>query len=148
MIKNYSTEVPPSKTAGEISGFLAARGARRIQIEYDGWGEPCALSFAAQLDNQAFAYRLPVRPQAVLEKLAADKAPPKYRTLDQARRIAWRIVKDWLMAQFALVDAGGAEIGEIFMPYLIIGGPAGPGTFYEHFLEHRDRYALPAAATA
>jgi hypothetical protein len=144
-IKNWTTEVEAERTAGEIAGYLASRGARRIEFEYDQWGKPAAITFGASIEGRQFAYRLPVRPQAVLEKLTVDKAPAKYRNLDQARRIAWRIVKDWLVAQFSLVDAGGAELGEIFMPYLIIAGPGGSGTFYQHFLEHQERYALPAA---
>lgn len=57
-------------------------------------------------------------------------------------------VKDWLPAQLALIDAGGAETAEIFMPYLVIQGPGGALTLYQHFLDHAEQYALPPAAEA
>ena len=34
-IKNYSTKVDAAKTCGEITGLLAGKGAKRVQIDYD-----------------------------------------------------------------------------------------------------------------
>ena len=39
----------------------------------------------------------------------------------QATRVAWRILKDWIEAQFALLDTGMVELEEIFLPYMLQG---------------------------
>lgn len=39
----------------------------------------------------------------------------------QAVRVAWRIVKDWVVAQMALVDTGMVKTEEVFLPYLVTG---------------------------
>jgi len=41
----------------------------------------------------------------------------KYRTREHAARVAWRICKDWIEAQLAIVDAEMADMMEIFLPY-------------------------------
>jgi Fe-S cluster biosynthesis and repair protein YggX len=40
-------------------------------------------------------------------------------TFEQACRVAWRIIKDWLEAQMALIRTQQVEMAEIFLPYLI-----------------------------
>lgn len=37
----------------------------------------------------------------------------------QAARVAWRIAKDWLEAQSALIDAQLATLDEVMMPYMV-----------------------------
>ena len=39
----------------------------------------------------------------------------------QATRVAWRILKDWIEAQLALLDTGMVELEEIFLPYMLQG---------------------------
>lgn len=34
-------------------------------------------------------------------------------------RVSWRIVKDWVEAQMAIVEAQLAEVGEVFLPYAV-----------------------------
>ena len=52
-----------------------------------------------------------------------------FNDLDQARRVGWRIIKDWLEAQMALNSLNMVKIQEIFLPYIIgIDGK----TLYEH----------------
>ena len=35
----------------------------------------------------------------------------------EAARVAWRIIKDWLEAQLALVSAELADLEQVFLPY-------------------------------
>lgn len=49
----------------------------------------------------------------------AKGVPQKSKTKLQARRVAWRIIKDWLEAQLALYQPGQAEMAEVFLPYAI-----------------------------
>lgn len=34
-----------------------------------------------------------------------------------AQKVGWRILKDWVAAQMAIVEAGAAELAEVFLPY-------------------------------
>lgn len=36
----------------------------------------------------------------------------------QAERTAWRNVRDWVMAQMAIIEAGQVQMEEVFLPYL------------------------------
>ena len=40
---------------------------------------------------------------------------------DQARRTAWRILKDWVQAQMALLETNMVDMEEIFLPYMLSG---------------------------
>lgn len=51
--------------------------------------------------------------------------------------MAWRIARDWLDAQIALIEAGLASMDEIFLPYAIIG--RGGETAYQVMREGRMR---------
>ncbi|MCH8134806.1 MAG: hypothetical protein IIB77_02370, partial [Proteobacteria bacterium] len=43
--------------------------------------------------------------------------PKRLRTREQASRVAWRIIKDWLRAQLAIIETEQAEMVEVFLPY-------------------------------
>lgn len=142
-IKNFTTEIPAMRSAGEISGFLAGRGARAVSIEYDNFSQPEALQFSIILNEQPFGYRMPCRAEGVLKALKRG-ASPRYQTLAHARNVAWRVVRDWVLAQFALIDAGAADVGEVFLPYILV---AHQTTLWQRMLKEPDamkRLALPA----
>lgn len=42
-----------------------------------------------------------------------------WSTPEQAARVAWRIAKDWLEAQAALIDAEMALLDEVMLPYML-----------------------------
>jgi hypothetical protein len=122
-ILNYTTEIAPLKTAGEIQGILASKGARQISVDYDGSGLPVAVEFMILLHEQPVHFRLPCNVQGVFEAMTryGSKVPPRYQNEEQARRVAWRIIKDWVEAQMALVEASQAKMAEVFLPYVIDG---------------------------
>lgn len=39
----------------------------------------------------------------------------------QAERTAWRNVRDWIMAQMAIIEAGMVQMEEVFLPYMTDG---------------------------
>ena len=133
-ILNYTTTIAASKTVMEIQDTLAAHGAEEISVSYDSVGQarvPVALVFSIQVGANLVAFRLPCKWQGVLVALRRDpKVQPRYRTNEQALKVAWRIIKDWVEAQLALIQAGQAELAEIFLPYAV--GQDG-STFYEQF---------------
>lgn len=130
-ILNYTTKVPIHKTLNEIQQALAEAGARSINIEYDRLGQPEVVSFSVEFKGRYINFRLPSRWQGVQKRLK-EEAEPRYQTEEQAQRVAWRIVKDWVKAQMAIIDAELATMPEVFLPYAM--RPDGK-TLYEAFEE-------------
>ena len=63
----------------------------------------------------------------------AGNIPPRYADRAQAERVAWRVLKDWLEAQLALIEAGVADMAEVMLPYLHVA----PGvTLYRAYLDN------------
>jgi len=63
-------------------------------------------------------FRLPANTQGVFKALKCDERVPKrLKTKEQAARVAWRVLKDWVEAQLAIVEAEMAELTEVFLPY-------------------------------
>jgi hypothetical protein len=38
---------------------------------------------------------------------------------EQAERVAWRIVKDWLAAQLAILETEMVSVQQVFLPYFL-----------------------------
>lgn len=117
-IKNYTTSVDVYKSLGEIQGALASHGARQIMVNYDGAGQPVGLLFGIETPDGPRGFCLPANVEGVRAVFARQKvkAPP-----GQAERTAWRNVRDWIMAQMAIIEAGQVQLDEVFLPYLTDG---------------------------
>jgi hypothetical protein len=70
------------------------------------------------------------------------KVPRGFRTQEQALRVSWRIIKDWVEAQMAIVDTKMVQLEQVFLPYVIM--PDGR-TLYERVRDAR--FVLPPAET-
>ena len=53
--------------------------------------------------------------------------------------MAWRIIKDWVEAQMALLATGMVDLEEIFLPYML----SGDRTLYQELMTRGFR-ALPS----
>lgn len=116
-ILNYTTTIAATKTVGEIQAMLGKAGATRIMMDLEK-GEPTALVF----ELAAKPFRMPCRWEQVYKVIMRDdKIPARLSTHEQAKRIAWRIIKDWTEAQLALIQTGMVSAEEVFLPYQIVG---------------------------
>lgn len=114
-IKNYTSEVSANKSLGEIQGALAEHGARKIMTEYDDKGKPSGITFAIMTPAGYRAFMLP----ANLTGVKAVMQRQRVKATDmQVERTAWRNIRDWVMAQMAIVEAGMAQMDEVFFPYM------------------------------
>jgi hypothetical protein len=136
-ILNYTTSIDPHKTVGEIQKLLASKGARGILLEYNEHGDPSVVAFQIEVRGQQLRYRLPCRAERVYDILGkqwrAGKVERRYTTMQHANRVAWRIIKDWIEAQLAIVEAGMVDMAEVFMPYQLM---ASGQTMYE-VMQHK-----------
>lgn len=117
---NYTTTIDAQKTVSEITKILAKHGARQILMNYDGDGYIEALSFIISLPNGNIPFRLPVDPDAVLSVMKAQNIRPSYCNRPHAIRVAWRIIKDWVEAQIALLETEQVKLAQLFLSYMII----------------------------
>lgn len=143
-ILNYTTKIEAETSITEIQKCLASHGAKSIKSDYDDSGHIVALSFLIALNGQEIAFRLPSdwRPVLDILKGESDKfvrqrngdrkraVPIAFVTQAQALRVSWRILKDWVEAQMALVEVKMASTAQVFMPYAITRDG---GTLYDKF---------------
>lgn len=120
---NYTTSIEATKTVAEIQSILAKHGAKSILIDYGEAGAIEACSFRVITPKGDVAIRLPVDPEAVLKVLTQQsrlgRMPKRYLTQAQAVRVAWRILKDWVAAQMAILETEMVKMEQIFLPYVI-----------------------------
>jgi len=118
---NYTTQISAEKTVTEIQGILARAGALAIMTEYDANTVLVGISFKIGTPFGPTAYSLPCDVAAVnriLDKqMRAGKVPRRLVTTEQASRVGWRIIKDWIEAQLALVQTQMVTLDQVFLPY-------------------------------
>lgn len=135
---NYTSNVDADKTAQEISKCLSMHGARAVLTEYDDKEQVIkAISFKISLNEKEITFRLPCDWHPVYEVIKIQ-FPMKHRRglygddlrkdiehkesemRLQAVRTAWRIVKDWVEAQMALVETHMVTTVQVFLPYAVM----------------------------
>ena len=60
--------------------------------------------------------------------------------MQQANRTAWRTIKEWILAQMALIETEMVTVEEVFLPYMLTGKQ----TLYQA-LSNGDLKMLPGA---
>ena len=120
-ILNYTTTIDSFKTVSEIEYILMKHNANSIVKNYEG-ETITGLSFLIDTGVQQIPIRLPVRVDECLKVLKKEKRENPQKkikdTREQAERVAWRILKDWVEAQMALLDIQMVRFEEIFLPYI------------------------------
>jgi hypothetical protein len=118
---NFSTQIDATRTAGELQALLAKHGADAVAIRYAD-KEPIGLSFTINTAVGMRHFDLPVRSDCLYEVLKREYRKgiirKGYATPAQAQRTAWRVVKVWLEAQLAFIEAEMVQLDEVMLPYL------------------------------
>ncbi|WP_303678234.1 hypothetical protein [Dehalococcoides mccartyi] len=142
---NYTTEVSATRTIGEIQLVLAEHKASAILTEYDDNGRVQAISFKIRTPAGEIPFVLPVNVDAVYNLLLQQRVrsvtgkQAQELVYKQAERVAWRILKDWVEAQMAIIDTQMVTITQVFMPYMLVDGHL---TLYDHMA--KNNFLLPA----
>lgn len=119
-ILNYTTKIDAWKSVNEIQQILSKHGVSHFAIKNEG-SFPVALTFSIDYKGLPMNYLLPCNHEGVLRAMKRDrKIPNSHKNSEQALRTSWRIIKDWVEAQLAIVEAELAPIQEVFMQRLII----------------------------
>jgi hypothetical protein len=150
---NYTTTIPGAQTVGECQAILAAAGAASVAVHYRD-GQPAGLSFQLVTPHGQRNFTLPVNVDgvhAVLRKAAKPGGSLQalhtsrtkldfYTSRTHAMNVAWRVVKDWLEANLALIAAEMATIDEVMLPYLHVGDDK---TLWQAYREREQAALLP-----
>jgi hypothetical protein len=166
---NYTTSVAVEKSLAEIQTMLLRAGASGITTTYDpATRRPIGVAFRVDTGVGAHDYALPVRVAAVRQVMLDDGMlkPARYFSdyrrareerqrvdrvhREQPERVAWRIARDWLDVQLALVQTGMVALDEVMLPYQLVDGdrPDGaPGqrTVYDLYAEQQRRLPSPTS---
>ncbi len=117
-ILNYTTSISTDKTIGEIQAALAEAGAQAVLVEYDDERIVSSVSFRFDHNGTLISFRLPAQIDPIFVILQNDSGVPrKLKSREQAARVAWRIIKCWIEAQLAIVEAEQVEMVEVFLPF-------------------------------
>lgn len=113
---NYTTKVPVARSVQEIEQTLVKAGANGTMHEYDSDGQVNAVSFRITLNEHQISFRLPIQWDRVAQVLKNDGV---YRDDAHAQRVAWRITKDWVEAQMAMLKTESVTLPQLFLPYAV-----------------------------
>lgn len=143
---NYTSTKPVWETVGEIQGLLAKHGATHVMTKYaeNGGGAITGIAFVVPTEHGPRQFELPVQVEGVQQRLLEIyNATPSGQGMkkrggkpdgDRARIVAWRILKDWLEAQLALVEIGMAQVDQVMLPYMHIDDKG--TTLYQRYALH------------
>ncbi len=143
-IANHTTSVPVPKTIGEITSLLVEHGARSIHTDYENM-EAKAIRFEIVKPEFSMVFVLPCDWRAT-HKILNDGRSWRAKEIpaDQARRVAWRVLRDWLRAQLTLIEIGAAKLEQVMLPYAVTSEDG--TTVYQRFVESKFKgLALPPA---
>lgn len=117
---NYTTKIEVEKTIGEIQKTLSKHGASAVMTQYEG-EIVTGVAFQISMGEQKVSFKLPCDWRPVLKILQEDPNVPRtLKDRSQAVRVAWRIIKDWVEAQMALVDTEMVTTAQVFLPYAVM----------------------------
>ena len=119
-----STAIPVHRTISEVQQILIKAGAQAITTVHEK-GKIYGMSFSIPGVNTDLTvvrtYTLPIRTGKLLATNQGQRKRGATGKIEQdtiqAERIAWRQILRWLEAQFALIETGMSEPGEVFLPY-------------------------------
>jgi len=154
---NYTTTVLVHQTVAECQSILAAAGASSVSTHFDD-GQPTGLSFSLKTPHGLRNFTLPVNITGIQQVLAkaeregqfaaAKKKAGTYSGPEHAARVAWRVVKDWLEANLALIAARMVTIDEVMLPWLHIQIGGEEKTLFEHYKAQERAALLPGSDDA
>lgn len=128
-ILNFTTKIAAEKTAMEIQQKLIKAHASAVLSEYEK-GILSHICFKVQTKHGEMSFRLPANIDGVFRALERNQVPRALRTREQAARVAWRIIKDWVEAQLAIIEADMVTLPQVFLPYMQLSAKE---TVYERF---------------
>ena len=140
-IRFYTTDVDAEKTAREMQQILAQSDARRVAMDFDAEGRPTRLHFVLQLNNQPLPFQIEPDVQGMRKALNEDDDTPGHFDVEHARRVAWRIWKEWLNSVLAFRKTRQAGLDQLLLGFGITNDGR---TVHERLLDDRKLLDAPS----
>jgi hypothetical protein len=127
-IKNYASDKAIEKIFTELQQSLGKHGAKQISFDYGDDGLVHGVQFVIKINDRLLPVKLPARvekAQTVLKRqweagiISHKRGKEKVFGYEQAYRVAWRNILDWVEAQMALLEIEMVKLEEIFLPYMV-----------------------------
>ena len=132
-LKNYTTKIPANRSVQEIQEMLQKCGASGVLLEYEkGTGRIGGLSFQIEFDKRTMGFKLPLNWKEC-QKVLDQEGNRRALDDDYAYRVAWRILRDWVDVQVALINIKQVQLQQVFLPYAI---QRNGNTVYENMLSN------------
>ncbi len=138
-LKNYTTKVPANRSVQEIQEMLQKGGATGVILEYEkGTGRIEGIAFKMEMavanytTPKTVVFSLPIKWREA-GKVMQREGNPKAWDDEYCYRVGWRIVRNWLEQQMALIEIEMVQMQEIFLPYAV---QKDGKTLYENILEN------------
>lgn len=120
-IKNYTTKVPADRSIEEIQKSLVDHGAIGMQLMYEkSTGRISALQFLLEIKGKPVAFSLPVQ-WLLFQEALKQQDVKKWEDEDYCYQVAWRNIRDWVLAQMALYETQMVELPQVFLPFATDG---------------------------
>jgi hypothetical protein len=134
-----TTDIHPSRTAGEIVSELVAAGASSVNTEYKD-GKIAGLRWVMRVHGVEVLFDMPTRVEPVYQFLLARRelnnhavsTQEKAKLHEKAERIAWRQLLRWVQAQNAMIDTGMVQAAEVYLAYMV--DKSTNRTLFEHMV--------------
>src|SRR5712691_12014786 len=116
-IKNYTTTVPANRSIAEIQDALVKHESTGALYKYEqGTGRIEALQFLLLVKNKYVSFSLQVHWRKFQRVLELQQVR-RYDKEEYVYRVAWRNIRDWIMAQLALYETEIVDMPQIFLPF-------------------------------
>jgi len=116
-IKNYTAVVPANRSIAEIQDALVKHGATGVLYKYEqGTGRIEALQFLLLVQDRDVTFSIPVHWQRFQRVLELQEVR-RWNDEEYVYRVAWRNIRDWVMAQLALYETEIVDMGQVFLPF-------------------------------
>jgi hypothetical protein len=120
-LKNYTSQVPASRSVAQIEERLVQIGAKHIAKSYEGQ-RLVGIIFQIDDGERPLAFKLPANVELVtkimLEGVKKSRAGTQARIEQQAERTAWKLLLDWVEVETSRVLIGRRKVVEVFLGYL------------------------------
>ncbi len=116
-ILNYTTTISVDKTVAEIQKAMSQCRDIQVLTAYEN-GIVSSISFRLMTNHGLLSFLLPAKIDHIHQVLERSAVKNKYKTREQAARVAWRIIKDWIEAQVALIQAEQVTLEEAFLSFM------------------------------
>ena len=122
-LKNYSTKISANKTIVEIEEILLQHGATDLWKTYGDKKDILSLTFAVPTEHGKIPFKLMINIEAVRQTIREQHHKGNARgisnataqDMEHARNVGWRILKDWVDAQMALVEVKMRKLEQVFL---------------------------------